>query len=78
LIGKRIGRQLARKLALRFCQGGGIVIMPVNAYGLRYDLVEGTEIYDVVTETYNEIGWVSHPFDSRYLVADLRRISGLA
>lgn len=78
LIGKRIGRRLARKLALRFGQGGGLVVMPVNAYGLRYDLVEGTEIYDVVTEIYNEIGWVPHPFDSRYLVADLRRISGLA
>lgn len=78
LIGKRLGRRIARKLALRYGQGGGIVIMPVNAYGLSYDLVEGTDMYDVVTEIYTEIGLIPHPQNGRYLVGDLRKISGLS
>lgn len=74
LIGKKVGREILRRLIARYGLGGGIAIIPLRPYG-----VMGEEA-DKLVSSYLARGSfpphvIRHPFVRGSLVGDIRKIS---
>jgi len=75
-IGKRIGREVAQRLILRYGLGGGLVIAPLNPYGTKGKAAEEI-VSRHLAKTSLSPHLKRHPFVPRTLVGDMRKLSRL-
>jgi hypothetical protein len=75
-IGKGMGREIAKRLFMRYGVGGGLAIIPLRPYGTEGDEADQLACRHLARTSF-EPYIVQHPFVSRTLVGDIRKISRL-
>lgn len=77
-IGMGLGREIMRRLVLRYGSGNGLIIFPLTPYAQQPGDPEFDMTCECITAGVGHLGLVDHPFEPNCLVGDIRTVSGLA
>lgn len=77
-IGMGLGREIVRRLLLRYGCGNGLVLFPLTPYAQQPGDPEFDITCECITAGVSAIGLAEHPFVANCLVGDIRAVSGIS
>lgn len=77
-IGMGLGREIVRRLMLRYGSGNGLIMFPLIPYAQQPGDFEFNITCECISAGVSNLGLVEHPFESNCLVGDIRTVSGIS